>query len=42
MGKLFLSMLIGACVMLVMTDDSKTGFKDTVRSAALAVAEAVR
>ena len=41
MGKLFLSMLIGAALMLFMTDDSKDGFRTSVRTAALAVAEAV-
>ncbi|MFO1345618.1 MAG: hypothetical protein U1E85_04895 [Rhodocyclaceae bacterium] len=41
MGKLFLSMLIGAAVMLATTDDSKSGLRDTVHSAALTVAEAV-
>jgi hypothetical protein len=41
MGKLFLSMLIGAAVMLTATDDSKGSLKETVRSVALAVAEAV-
>ena len=41
MSKLFLSMLIGAAVMLAVTDDSKSGLKNTVRTAALAVAEAV-
>lgn len=41
MGKLFLSMLIGAVVMLTTTDDSKGGLKETVRTAALAVADAV-
>lgn len=40
MSKLFLSMLIGAAVMLAMTDDSKSGLRDTVRKAALTVAEA--
>lgn len=42
MGKLFLSMAIGAAVMLATTDNSQTGLKATVHSAALAVAEAVR
>lgn len=41
MSKLFLSMLIGAIVMLVTTDDSKNGLKETLRTAALSVAEAV-
>ena len=41
MSKLFLSMLIGAAVMLAVTDDSKSGLKDTVRTAALTVAETV-
>jgi len=41
MSKLFLSMLIGAAVMLAMNDDSKSGLRDTVRTAALTVAEAV-
>jgi pyrroline-5-carboxylate reductase len=42
MSKLFLAMLIGAAVMLAMTDDSKSGLRDTVRSAALTVAEAAQ
>lgn len=42
MGKLFLSMLIGAVVMLAMTDGSKDDLKGSIRSAALAVAEAVQ
>lgn len=41
MGKLFLSMLIGAVVMLTTTDDSKGSLKESIRAAALAVAEAV-
>lgn len=41
MSKLFLSMLIGAIVMLVTTDDSKSGLKETVRTAAISLAEAV-
>lgn len=41
MGKLLLSMLIGAVVMLTTTDDSKGSIKETVRLMALAVAEAV-
>ena len=41
MGKLILSMLIGMTVMLVTTDDSKGSLRETVRAAALAVAEAV-
>lgn len=41
MGKLFLSMLIGAVVMLTITDDSKGGLKETIRTAALVVAQAV-
>lgn len=42
MGKLFLSMLIGAAVMLATTDDSKNGLKESLRSVALAVAEAAQ
>jgi hypothetical protein len=34
-------MLIGMTVMLVTTDDSKGNLRETVRAAALAVAEAV-
>lgn len=41
MSKLFLSMLIGAAIMLFMNDDSKDGFKASVHTAAMAVAEAV-
>lgn len=41
MGKLFLSMLIGVIVMLVLNDDSRDGLRESLRSAALAVAEAV-
>ncbi len=41
MGKLFLSMLIGAVVMLTSTDDSKDSLKEGIRTLALAVAEAV-
>jgi hypothetical protein len=41
MSKLFLSMLIGAIVMLITTDDSKNGLKETLRTAALSLAEAV-
>jgi hypothetical protein len=37
MSKLFLSMLIGAVVMLTATDDSRDGLKETVRTAALSV-----
>lgn len=42
MGKLFLSMLIGAAALLAATDDSAGRLKDGVRAAALAVAEVVR
>ncbi|MFC5301037.1 hypothetical protein [Azospira restricta] len=42
MGKLFLSMLIGAIVMLVVNDDARGGLRDSLRTAALALAEAVR
>jgi len=42
MGKLFLSMLIGAAVMLATTGESKNELKQSLRSAALAVAEAVQ
>ena len=39
MGKLFFSMLIGAAVLMVMTDDSTNRLKDTARTAVLAVTE---
>lgn len=42
MGRFFLSMLIGAVVMLATTDDSRDGLKETVRTLALTVAEAAQ
>ena len=42
MSKLFLSMLIGAGILMMTTEDSKDSLSSTVRSIALAVAEAVQ
>lgn len=41
MGKLILSMLIGAIVVMAATDGSRASFRESVHSLALTVAEAV-
>jgi hypothetical protein len=42
MGKLFLSMLIGAIVILVANDDTRTSLGESLRGGALAVAGVVQ
>jgi hypothetical protein len=42
MGKLFLSMMIGAAVILASNDETRGRLQDTLRAFALAVAEAVQ
>lgn len=41
MGKLLLSMLIGAIVVMAATDDSRANIRESVHSLAMTVAEAV-
>jgi hypothetical protein len=42
MGKLFLSMLIGMTAMLWVNDDSRDGWRESVRAAVSALAEGAR